>query len=155
MPNFNPSDYDPDAKAFVPPAAGDYQFAVTEASNETSKAGNPMIALKLLFDIGRQDDLTVYERLVFVPAATWVIHDFCAATGLDFSSGNLDPEDCLGRTGTAQLVLGKPNSKGKRYMEVEKFLPSEGYTEQPTSPQDANAAMDEQAEPDGDDGIPF
>ncbi len=132
MPSYNPGSYNPNSR-FKPVPNGKYSFTVTEAETKVSQKGNQMISLRLAFAVGRENDLTVYDRLVFIDSATWVIHDFCAATGLDFSMGSLEPQDCIGRTGMAKLVLGKENANGKQYMEVDAYLAPEGYTEQPAS----------------------
>ena len=134
MPRFDPNTYDPNGRGeFTPPPEGDYSFVVVGAEERTSKAGNEMLSLTMSFDVDREKELTVYDQLVFTDKAMWMVHDFCACVGHDFSTGELMPEDAQGRSGVARLKLGEPNSKGNRYMEVERFNAREGYSEQPAS----------------------
>ena len=169
MVQFDPNDYDPTATGkFEPVPAGDYQFCVIGAEEKTSKAGNSMLELRFDFDVGRETGINVYDRLVFVPSAIWKVHQFGAATGLTdaFNGGELTPYDVAGVSGTARLVLGKENSKGKRYMEVDEYLPAEGYSEQPAGvapkpkavpavPKGFPEPYTPAAEPAGEDEIPF
>lgn len=134
MVQFDPNDYDPTATGkFEPVPSGDYPFCVIGAEEKTSKAGNAMLEVRLEFDVGRETGINVYDRLVFVSAALWKVHQFCAATGLTeaFNGGELTPYIVQGVSGMAGLVLGEENSKGKRYMEVDEYLPPAGYSEQP------------------------
>ena len=157
MVRYDPNDYDPNAHGrFEPIPDGDYAFSVVNATESTSKNGNPMITLEMVFDVGREKELTVFDRLVFVPAAIWKVAQFCQATGLDFGRGDLEPEDAFGSGGTAHLALGEENSKGKRYMEVDEYLQREGYSEQPAGVAKPAPAPYEPPPPGlGEEDIPF
>lgn len=134
MPRYNPTDYDPNSRGeFTPPPEGDYNFVVVGATEKTSQAGNEMLNLQLAVDVGRDDDMNVYGNLVFTPNAIWMVHDFCAATGCDFSTGELTPQDVQGRSGVAHFAMGKPNTKGKRYFEPKYFKTRAGFSEQPSA----------------------
>ena len=133
-PSFNPQEFDPKDQ-FTPPPNGEYGFLVVNAEESDSKAGNPMLNLTLEVEVGREKPMTIYDRLVFVPKALWRIHQFCAATGFDFESGQMDASDVTGLGGKAKFILGEARKEGKnigkRYMEVEEYLPKPGYSEQP------------------------
>lgn len=133
-PRFDPNDYDPskDAGGFTPPPEGDYEFTVTNAEQRQSQAGNDMLNVALSFEIDGRP-LNVFDSLVFVPKAIWKIAQFCQATGHDFRSGELEASDCMGMSGKAHLVLGEPNNKGRRYMQVAYYCKPEGYSERPAS----------------------
>jgi hypothetical protein len=120
MPSFNKDDYQ--EKVFRVPA-GDYPFVIATATERQSTAGNDMIDLKVLFEIGGKD-FTVYDGLVFTPKALWKVKAFCDAVGIEdkWEAQNITGEDCLGRTGVAHLELGKPKQDGKQYMEVAYYV---------------------------------
>ena len=75
--------------------------------------------------------IKVYDRLVSTPKALWRIRSFCAGAGRDFTAGALDDQECIGMPGRAKLVLGEKNEKGKRYMQVENYVPRAGFSEAP------------------------
>ncbi|MCP4710477.1 MAG: DUF669 domain-containing protein [Planctomycetes bacterium] len=123
---FNSSQFDPETgNGFEPIPEGDYPFEVVEATVAVSKNSNEMIELELAVDVGRERSLTVYDRLVAVETALWKINSFCKSTSLNFNSDELLPEHCVGRRGLAHFILGEPNQAGRRYLEVERYLPSE------------------------------
>ena len=167
MPRYDPTKYDPENDGvFKPPPEGDYEFIVVEANEQTSKAGNEMVNLKLAVEIGRDKPMTTYDRLVFHDNCINRIHGFCAATGADFSRGELTAPDCIGRSGRAHLKLGDPNKDGKRYMEVTYYCKPQGYSESPrnapaTTTTSADAGPTWTEDPtdaganDGGDTIPF
>ena len=165
MPSYNPNDYDPNKSGFLPPPEGEYPFTVTHAEEKTSKAGNAMIELELACDIGRDKPLTVYDRLVFVTKAIYRVHGFCATVDLNFDSGEIYPDDCMGQSGKAHLALGEANTNGKRYMEVAWYCEREGYSEQPAGTKAPAATPREPAQsdeppaytddPTGGENIPF
>lgn len=155
----------------VPP--GDYEFTVTRAFERVSHSGNEMLEMELAVDVGREQPITVYERLVATPAAQWKIHQFCHCVGLDYGTGELMPDDVVGKAGKARFELGEPRqsgrSAGRRFLEVA-FFHRRGRqmaeddrmirNEPPQEPRPARAARprrDEQPVPDAHDhgDIPF
>ena len=155
--HYDSTQYDPQNDAFDPIAEGDYNFAVTDARATTSKNDNQMIKLTLEVTVGRDEPIRVFDRLVAVDTALWKIHNFCEATGLDYHSGELLPEHCLGRQGRAHFVLGEPNRKGRQYLEVGRYLePTETSADAsagPTGEQDeAHATAGESTD---SDDLPF
>lgn len=127
---YNPDDYEP--MDFAPIVPGKYEFVVVAADEAQSKNGNDMISLSLQVTVPDRDNgVKVYDYLVSTAKALFKIEQFCKATGIDFNSGNLEAEDCLGLEGVALFRLGEKKSDGKQYLEVDRYLPLEGYTEQP------------------------
>ena len=126
---WNPDEYE--ETSFEPIPDGEYNFTVIGANEKTSKSGNAMIELELQFDIGGGNVIKVYDRLVSTPKALWRIRSFCAGAGRDFTAGALDDQECIGMPGRAKLVLGEKNEKGKRYMQVENYVPRAGFSEAP------------------------
>jgi hypothetical protein len=149
MAQYNPNDYDPtkDGHGFTPPPEGDYDFCVIEATDKVSQAGNEMIGLKLACNVGQDKPLCIFDNLIFIPKAIYRVAQFCQATGLDFSKGELLAQDCLAVAGKAHLRLGQVNDKGKRYVEVGWYIKPEGYTERPASSQKLKPAQQQTATP--------
>jgi len=159
---YDASNYDPEQDGcFRPIPAGEYFFQVQDARSATSSNGNEMIELELSVTIpGREEPVTVYDRLVAVPTALWKVHTFCAATGLDFSANELLPEHCLDQRGRAYFNLGEPNQRGRRYLQVARYLaPDENEQGQNKKQQPqvrpAPTAADPAAKSAADDDIPF
>lgn len=127
---------------------GDGTFEVLTAEDTISKKErNPMIKLKLRVwdNLGETDILFSY--LVAKETAIFKIFEFCAATGLDYSKGELD----------VNLIKGK---RGKCILKTEM---SDGYDDKtgvasftpigkPTSEAPGSAEIEEAFK---DDAIPF
>lgn len=115
-------------------AAGEYNLAVKDAAEKTSSNGNPMIELKL--DVlgpvnGDQFDEDsgplIYDNLVFTQNAFWKIDQFRNAIGEEVKEGeevDIDPDDLIGATLTAHVVVGK-NDKGMERNEIGAYLTGE------------------------------
>lgn len=70
---------EPKDREFIVLPKGEYPFRVLEINAmETSKAGNPMLPIKLEFT-GQQGSTTVYEYLVFTDSAAFKIKQFLKA----------------------------------------------------------------------------
>ena len=161
---YKSDEYEPRNYTAIP--AGDYTFTVVNSEERWSQKNNEMINLELAVDVGRENELTVYSRLVNTPKALFVIEQFCAAVGIDFRKDSLSADDCFGKTGKAHFALGQPKDDGKRYLEVKWYIKPEGYAEQP-GPVSAAATQhaaeqvrsDNDPQADGDalpeDDIPF
>ncbi len=155
---FDSNQFDPETNNnFEPIPEGDYSFEVIEANAATSKNGNEMIELELAVEVGRDQPVTVFDRLVAVEAALWKIHSFCGCTGLKFNTDELLPEHCLGQQGLAHFVLGETNRAGRRFLEVERYLPSTEYeTSSNTEPaNDASKPQPAESTDDTSGQIPF
>lgn len=114
---YTPMSADEAAKLSIRPA-GVYPFDVINAEAKKSKKGDDMIALALGFYDESGARFTVKDWLVH-SANRWSekkFYDFAQATGLGpkYSSGTLDAEDCLGRSGYASVGIekGKPKDDG-------------------------------------------
>ena len=154
---FNPKDL----IEYTPVEEGDYEFVVVEARDTTSKQGNEMVELELQFEVGRDKPITVFGRLVNTPKALWVIKEFCQAVSphIEFEAGQLQAVNCIGLTGTAHLILGEENDKGRRYMEIDRYIvPEKNSGELPVSQSartEDGQPEKEQSSPVGKDDWPF
>ena len=102
---------------------GIYEFTISNALATTAQSsGNEMIELELTCDVGRNNPLKVYDRLISTPKALYRLENFCNCVGLDFNAGELTASACINLTGKAKLILGPPveqgKNVGKRFMEV-------------------------------------
>ena len=156
---YNPNDL----VEYEPVEEGDYEFVVMNAEETTSQSGNEMIALALQVHVnGRKEPITVLDYLVNTPQSLWVLKDFCNAVSprIDFDAGQLQAANCIGLTGTAHLVLGEENSKGKRYMEVERYIVPEensgpSSTDEATRTEETALTANPSSQPPEQDDIPF
>jgi hypothetical protein len=83
---------------------GIYPFEVAEASNQTSKAGNPMIKLKLL--VYHEDS----PRVIFdyiMEKMPFKLKHFCKVTDQlqRYNAGTLEAHDCAGKTGSVKIAI--------------------------------------------------
>ena len=109
--------------------AGDYKLRVVEASEDTSKAGNDMIKLKLrvVRDNG-SDGPALFDDLVFSEAAFWKVDTFLKSAGKHPGEGAevaLDPDDMIGWECMATLAVetydGKKSNKVTAYLFDDEF----------------------------------
>ena len=91
-------------KAGLAPA-GDYTFEVLTAEETKSKAGNPMIKVKLGIYNGDRVGVHVWDYLLTAMEAK--LRHFCDAVGLlaKYEAGNLTYQDCVGRSGLCRLII--------------------------------------------------
>jgi hypothetical protein len=83
--------------------AGRYIAEITEAHEATSKAGNPMMVVKLLVEDedGRQHMMTDY-----IVATAARLQKLAAATGQDTGEGKeIEAEACVGKTVNVQTYV--------------------------------------------------
>lgn len=103
------------AKAMAP---GVYPLVITKADQKTSKAGNPMIALK--FGVLKKDGSTsgaVYENLVFSESCFWKVDQLLAASGNHPGEGepiDLEAAEMVGWEVFAELGVEKDNKNNDR-----------------------------------------
>ena len=123
----------------------DAPFEVIEASDATSKGGNPMIKLKLnVFGKDRQVHIFDYISDAFMEHK---LRHFCFCVGLGavYESGTLTARQCLGRQGYAHIVLedGKDGFRDKNvifdYIVAESEAPPEPPAEIPSLPDEPPA----------------
>lgn len=91
-------------EANLAPAA-EYDFDVLSAEDLYSKAGNPMIKVKIGLYVGDKVRNHVYDYLLAAMEAK--LRHFCDTTGLlsRYESGQLEAADCVGRSGRAKIVI--------------------------------------------------
>ncbi len=83
---------------------GVYPFEVLEASNQTSKAGNSMIKLKLSVYCGESPRIVfdyIMEKMPFK------LKHFCRVTNQlqRYNAGTLEAQDCAGKCGNVQIAI--------------------------------------------------
>ena len=105
-------------------APGDYQLRVIEAQEDTSKAGNEMIKLRLrvIKDDGT-DGPALFDYLVFNEASFWKVNAFLKACDRHPGEGksiDIEAEDCIGWECEATLCVetyeGKKSNKVTSYL---------------------------------------
>lgn len=104
--------------------AGTYKLRVIEAQEDTSKAGNEIIKLKLrvIMDDG-SDGPALFDYLVFSESAGWKIDQFLSACGQHPGEGKeveLDADAMIGWECEAELTVesydGKKSNKVQSYI---------------------------------------
>jgi len=107
---------------------GTYYFSVTDAKDATSKTGNEMIKLTLAVSAGEGDPIRVYDYLVNTAGGLWKVKLFAKEVGLDFDSGNLTAEECVGKSGKAVFDYDKKDvaavaagTRQKAYLKVVRY----------------------------------
>lgn len=98
--------YDPKAAQQPGGTPGTYYFTVATATEGPSKQGNDMITLTLAVD-GQGQSIQVFDYIVNTPGGLWKAKMFCAEVGLDFDSGDLSAQSCIGKSGRVVLDYQK------------------------------------------------
>lgn len=88
---------------------GIYGFEVSEAEQMVSKNGNEMIHLVLFVYNGNGVRRTVHDYLL--EAMLYKLQHAAEACGLDYTSGELNPRDFIGKSGRLKLAI-EPESNG-------------------------------------------
>jgi len=124
-------DYNPkQLKKIATVEPGVYAFTCIDAREKVSQTGYSYMHVKLEIEVPNvADPFTVYDRLSIHPKALWRLEHFCKCVGRDFDIGKLLPEDCIGKTGLAEVVQGKPNDQGKRFLEIGKYIEKSEQTQ--------------------------
>ena len=107
---------------FVP--AGDYKLRVIEATDDTSKAGNEMVKLKLRIKLkDGTDGPALFDYLVFNDKCFWKVDAFLKSCGEHPGEGvsvDVDPKTIIGWECEANLSLeefeGKKSNKVNAYL---------------------------------------
>ena len=110
-------------------APGTYYFTVANAEEQISATSkNEMLKLTLSVDPGNGVSISIYDYLVNTPGGLWKAKMFCAEVGLDFDTGELTVESCLGRSGKAvfafdksDLAKVKAGTLKRAYLKVERY----------------------------------
>ena len=119
--------YDPNDKTDVSNITkGIYRWTVLATTEKTAQSGYDYLNLQLAVNIpDMKKPLNVYAKLLTHPNMLWQVEQFCKATGLDFMDGNLVPQDCIGKQGYAEFDFGDPNDKGRKYLDVQRYMNDE------------------------------
>lgn len=75
----------------APLPAGQHMAEVMRAEARFSKAGNAMLELTLRINAPQGHTVMVRDYLVPTPRAKWKIKQLCAAAGIDYAAGAIDP----------------------------------------------------------------
>lgn len=91
-------------------------FTIISASEKTSKAGNPMIEIKMhVWDSeGTQGQLL--DWLVGAPEMAWKLKSFCQSIGNEslYESGEISPLTLINKSGQLKIGLKKDNDGNDR-----------------------------------------
>ena len=98
---------------------GTYTYKVDQIEETTFRSGNDGWKVTLLVSAMQDRDIRVFCNLVNVPAALFMMEQFCNAHGVDFNSGEYEPRQFEGKVGKAIFEKGD-----KGYLQVKTFLPS-------------------------------
>lgn len=95
-------------------ANGEYDFEVAEAEEQTSKAGNDMVKLKLNFEDTEGRKHIVFDYLVGSESSLYKVHGFASCVGLlpQYEKGEMQAVMMYGRTGRAKVEI---DHKDKAY----------------------------------------
>lgn len=104
--------------------SGEYRFRVIEAKDDTSKAGNEMIKLKLrVLHKSGEEGPALFDYLVFDASSLWKIDSFLKAVDQHPGEGKeveVKAESLIGLEGEARLKVEDYN--GKKSNKVDAYL---------------------------------
>jgi len=127
-------------------AEGDGTFEVLEAEDKVSQEKkHPMIKMRIRVWDAFAASADVFNYLVATENAAFKIHEFCAATGLDYSRGELDVNLIKGKKGKCILFTEKGTGKYPDKTAIKSYVAID----------DPTAMTAELAEAFEDDPIPF
>lgn len=88
---------------------GAYDFEVTEATEDQSKAGNDMISLKVRVYDNEGAGRTIFDWLVSTDGGAFKVRHFAYGVGLlkQYETGELRAADMVGCTGKCRVVIKK------------------------------------------------
>ena len=89
--------------------AGTYDYEIIEAEEQTSKAGNDMIALRVKLFNAQGSSIVVDDYLVDSPKAAYKVRHCAEASSLlgEYEKGELLARDLTHRTGKCKVVVSK------------------------------------------------
>ena len=139
-----------EAAARGPFKAGEYDFDVIEATDDVSKNGNDMIALKIKVYNDLGETRTVRDWLVSTDGMMYKIKHFADSTGLtkEYESGGFESFDCLNRSGKVKLRIEKGSGSYPDKNTVADYVPASHERPKMQAPKPSSTA-------DLDDEIPF
>lgn len=135
--------------------AGEYDFEVFDAEEETSKKGHPMLhlSLKVFGPGGKTQFVHDYISDAFL---AFKLRHFCFAVGLDqaYESGGLDADMCKHKSGKLELKVEKKEGFQERNAVVD-YVVDERPANQKEAPVSASAAIEGDGTDADDPSIPF
>lgn len=106
MPTFKPkTDKELQAENLLP--VGEYDFEILGAENKTFRTGSEGIALKVGVFTSTGAQRFVNDNLIFQDSCMFKVSNFAKCVGLyeAYKAGNIDAQDCVGRTGKCKLKI--------------------------------------------------
>jgi hypothetical protein len=146
MPSFTPkSDSELNAERLLPD--GEYGFEILGAENKRFGTGSEGIALKVGVYLPTGACRFVNDNLVFTDKAMFKVSQFCKCVGLyeRYKAGQLDAEDCKGRTGRCKLAT-EPEGEFQAKNKVSSYIVPKSANGEPKRSQPQSAKV-ETAEP--------
>lgn len=94
-------------------ADGIYPFTVKGVEQQSSKAGNPMLKVRIGVLAEGGDERNIFDYLVAAPEMVFKIKHFCETIGLEdkYLKGNFQPNDCINRSGKVKIGIQKGAAK--------------------------------------------
>jgi hypothetical protein len=92
----------------LPP--GEYPFRVLDAAAKRSKSGNEMIELKLAVGRDADNEVTLFDYLVFDGKSEWKVDAFLTSCGMHPGEGaevDLEPSEFVAWEGSCRLKIEK------------------------------------------------
>lgn len=104
---------------------GLYDFEVLESKERVSAKGNDMIELNVKLYDTEGHSFWLYDYLVSNDAFAFKVRHFAAATGLlsKYEKGELNAEDCVGKTGRCQLGVQKAKNGFPAKNQIDDYVP--------------------------------
>lgn len=154
---------EPEEREFSVFPKGEYSFTILEINEfQNSKAGNPMLPLKLEFKDKDGNTSNVYENLVFTEKALFKINQFLASVGVPKGTRiNWHDDEFLKylkpKTGRAVLDIEEYTDKGgnKKEKNVIKAFVYEGTSKRDDGPPAHKATPGAAPGEDDMDDVPF
>jgi hypothetical protein len=105
--------------------SGLYDFEVLTATDRLSKAGNDMIELNLKLYDPEGRSFRLFDYLVSNEAMAFKVRHFASATGMlpQYEAGELKGEDCVGKSGRAQVTRQKAKGGYPAKNVIQDYLP--------------------------------
>jgi hypothetical protein len=109
---------------------GDYPFEIIAAYDKVSKAGHPMIEMRVRLYEGEKVAAQVFDYLLPGENMAYKLRHCCAACGLlaQYETGDLAPDMLVGRGGKAKVNIQK-DKDGEREDKnvITDYIVPEGY----------------------------
>lgn len=101
---------------FEPFPAGEYDIEVVNAADDVSKNGVDQLKLSVAIYNSAGAKRQVFEYLSSSAKAVWKIKEFADCVGMTdaYERGEMHPEDLVGRTGKARVIIERNAQYGDR-----------------------------------------